>query len=118
MEAPGEAAFYGPKSMWKLGLRLGEFTLATNQLDFAVPKRFNLTVDKDGKEKTPLAIHRAPLSNSRTFNWILIEHFAGLFQLGWLLCKWQFFRFSDKFLDFAGEVRDALAAHGVKNFVR
>ena len=61
-----------------------EFTLATNQLDFAVPERFALTyTDKDGKEKTPLCIHRAPLSTHERFIGFLIEHFAGVFPL-WL----------------------------------
>ena len=61
-----------------------EFTLATNQLDFAVPERFNLTyTDKDGSEKTPLCIHRAPLSTHERLIGFLIEHFAGTFPL-WL----------------------------------
>ena len=64
VEVPGEAAFYGPKIDVEIWSAIGrEFTLATNQLDFAVPKRFNLTyVDKDGNDQTPLCIHRAPLS--------------------------------------------------------
>ena len=63
----GEAAFYGPKIDVQIFSAIGrEFSLATNQVDFAVPPRFNLTyVDKDGQEKVPLCIHRAPLSTSR-----------------------------------------------------
>lgn len=84
-EAEDEAAFYGPKidvQIWSVIWR--EFTLATNQLDFAVPERFNLTyTDKDGSEKTPICIHRAPLSTHERFIGFLIEHYAGMFPL-WL----------------------------------
>ncbi|MEI6396929.1 MAG: threonine--tRNA ligase [Candidatus Taylorbacteria bacterium] len=85
IEVPNEAAFYGPKidvQVWSVIGR--EFTLATNQVDFAVPKRFGLTyIDKDGKEKTPLCIHRAPLGTHERFLGFLIEHYAGNFPL-WL----------------------------------
>jgi threonyl-tRNA synthetase len=61
-----------------------EFTLATNQVDFAVPKRFGLVYrDKDNTEKTPLCIHRAPLGTHERFIGFLIEHYAGNFPL-WL----------------------------------
>jgi threonyl-tRNA synthetase len=61
-----------------------EFTLATNQVDFAVPKRFGLTYrDRDNTEKTPLCIHRAPLGTHERFIGFLIEHYAGNFPL-WL----------------------------------
>ncbi len=116
VEAPGEAAFYGPKIDVEIWSAIGrEFTLATNQLDFAVPKRFNLTyVDKDGKEKTPLAIHRAPLSTHERLIGFLIEHFAGAFPTWLAPVQVAILPVSDKFLDFAGEVSDALAAHGVR----
>ena len=63
VEVPNEAAFYGPKIDVQVRSSIGrEFTLATNQVDFAVPKRFGLVYrDKDNTEKTPLCIHRAPL---------------------------------------------------------
>jgi threonyl-tRNA synthetase len=85
VEAENEAAFYGPKIDVQIWSAIGrEFTLATNQLDFAVPERFDLVyTDKDGKEKTPLCIHRAPLSTHERFIGFLIEHFAGVFPL-WL----------------------------------
>jgi threonyl-tRNA synthetase len=61
-----------------------EFTLATNQVDFAQPRRFSLTYrDKDNTEKTPLCIHRAPLGTHERFIGFLIEHYAGNFPL-WL----------------------------------
>lgn len=84
-EAENEAAFYWPKIDVQIRSAIGrEFTLATNQLDFAVPERFNLKyIDKDWQEKTPLCIHRAPLSTHERFVGFLIEHYAGMFPL-WL----------------------------------
>jgi threonyl-tRNA synthetase len=85
IEVPNEAAFYGPKidvQVWSVIGR--EFTLATNQVDFAVPARFGLVYrDKDNTEKTPLCIHRAPLGTHERFIGFLIEHYAGNFPL-WL----------------------------------
>src|SRR5204863_6498576 len=82
---PNEAAFYGPKidvQVWSVIGR--EFTLATNQVDFAVPRRFGLVYrDRDNTEKTPLCIHRAPLGTHERFIGFLIEHYAGNFPL-WL----------------------------------
>lgn len=85
IEVEDEAAFYGPKIDVQIWSVIGrEFTLATNQLDFAVPAKFHLTyTDSDGVEKTPLCIHRAPLSTHERFIGFLIEHFAGAFPL-WL----------------------------------
>ncbi len=85
VEAEDEAAFYGPKIDVQIWSAIGrEFTLATNQLDFAVPKRFDLTyVDTDGEEKTPICIHRAPLSTHERMIGFLIEHYAGAFPF-WL----------------------------------
>lgn len=81
VEVEDEAAFYGPKidvQIWSIIGR--EFTLATNQLDFAVPERFNLTyTDSDGESKTPICIHRAPLSTHERMIGFLLEHFAGAF---------------------------------------
>lgn len=81
VEIPDEAAFYGPKIDVQVWSAIGrEFTLATNQVDFAVPARFDLTyTGKDGKAETPLCIHRAPLGTHERFIGFLIEHFAGKF---------------------------------------
>jgi threonyl-tRNA synthetase len=85
VEVPNEAAFYGPKidvQVWSIAGR--EFTIATNQVDFAVPKKFGLVYkDRDNTEKTPLCIHRAPLGTHERFIGFLIEHYAGNFPL-WL----------------------------------
>jgi threonyl-tRNA synthetase len=85
VEVPNEAAFYGPKIDVQVWSAIGrEFTLATNQVDFAVPKRFGLTYrDRDNSDKTPLCIHRAPLGTHERFIGFLIEHYAGNFPL-WL----------------------------------
>lgn len=85
VEVPDEAAFYGPKIDVQIWSAIGrEFTLATNQVDFAVPERFNLTfVNSQGEEETPLCIHRAPLSTHERMIGFLIEHYAGNFPV-WL----------------------------------
>lgn len=85
VEAEDEAAFYGPKIDVEIWSVIGrQFTLSTNQLDFAVPERFNLTyTDSDGEEKTPICIHRAPLSTHERLIGFLLEHYAGAFPV-WL----------------------------------
>jgi threonyl-tRNA synthetase len=85
VEVPNEAAFYGPKidvQVWSVIGR--EFSIATNQVDFAQPRSFDLRYkDKDNTEKTPICIHRAPLGTHERFIGFLIEHYAGNFPL-WL----------------------------------
>ena len=85
VEVPDEAAFYGPKIDVQIWSAIGrEFTLATNQVDFAQPDRFDLSfVNSEGKAETPLCIHRAPLSTHERFIGFLIEHYAGNFPV-WL----------------------------------
>jgi threonyl-tRNA synthetase len=84
-EVPDEAAFYGPKIDVQIWSVIGrEFTLATNQVDFAQPGRFNLSfINRDGQEETPLCIHRAPLSTHERMIGFLLEHYAGNFPV-WL----------------------------------
>jgi threonyl-tRNA synthetase len=85
VEAANEAAFYGPKIDGQVWSAIGkEFTLATNQVDFAQPGRFGLTyMSKEGVEETPLCIHRAPLSTHERMVGFLLEHYAGSFPV-WL----------------------------------
>ena len=85
VEVPDEAAFYGPKIDVQIWSAIGrEFTLATNQVDFAVPERFDLKfINREGQEETPLCLHRAPLSTHERMIGFLIEHFAGNFPV-WL----------------------------------
>ena len=77
----GEAALYGPKLDFMFYDALGnERQLATIQLDFATPKRFELEyIDEAGDTQTPVMIHRAILGSYERFLAILIEHFAGRF---------------------------------------
>ena len=85
VEVADEAAFYGPKIDVQIWSAIGrEFSLATNQVDFAVPERFDLKfVNPDGEDEVPLCIHRAPLSTHERMIGFLIEHFAGKFPV-WL----------------------------------
>jgi threonyl-tRNA synthetase len=85
IEVPDEAAFYGPKIDVEIHSAIGrQFTLATNQVDFAVPPRFDLKfTNAKGEEETPLCIHRAPLGTHERFIGFLIEHYAGAFPI-WL----------------------------------
>jgi len=85
VEAEDEAAFYGPKIDVQLWSAIGkEFSLMTNQVDFAVPERFDLKfTNKEGNDEIPLCIHRAPLSTHERMIGFLIEHYAGNFPV-WL----------------------------------
>jgi len=85
VEVANEAAFYGPKIDVEIFSAIGkEYTLATNQVDFAQPARLGLTyTDEHGQEQTPLCIHRAPLGTHERFIGFLIEHYAGKFPV-WL----------------------------------
>ncbi|MEK7187059.1 MAG: threonine--tRNA ligase [Patescibacteria group bacterium] len=82
---PGEAAFYAPKMDLMATDALGrEWQLSTVQIDYVMPERFNLIyVDKDGKEKHPIMLHRAIVGSPERMMMILIEHYAGAFPL-WL----------------------------------
>jgi threonyl-tRNA synthetase len=84
-EVQDEAAFYGPKIDVQIWSAIGrEFTLATNQVDFAVPTRFDLKyMNKEGIEEVPLCIHRAPLGTHERMIGFLLEHYAGAFP-AWL----------------------------------
>src|SRR6266567_2724717 len=118
VEVPNEAAFYGPKidvQVWSVIGR--EFTLATNQVDFAVPRRFGLVYrDSDNRDKTPLCIHRAPLGTHERFVGFLIEHYAGNFPL-WLSPEQvRILPIGDepKVLDYSISILNELRAHQVR----
>lgn len=84
-EAIGEAAFYGPKLDVEVKPAVGpEVTLSTCQLDFLLPRRFDLSyIDKDGSKKTPVVIHRAIFGTFDRFTAFLMEETKGAFPL-WL----------------------------------
>jgi threonyl-tRNA synthetase len=85
VEREDEAAFYGPKIDVQVWSAIGrEFSLMTNQVDFAVPERFDLKfTNKEGQDEVPLCIHRAPLSTHERMVGFLLEHYAGNFPV-WL----------------------------------
>lgn len=115
-EVPDEAAFYGPKIDIQIYSVIGrEFTLATNQVDFAQGKRFNLKyTNKDNQEEFPIIIHRAPLSTHERFIGFLLEHYAGNFPL-WLAPKQiSILPISDKFLEYAQKVASELTSKGFR----
>jgi len=116
VEVENEAAFYGPKIDVEIWSVIGrEFTLATNQLDFAVPERFNLTyIDKDGKDKTPICIHRAPLSTHERLIGFLIEHYAGAFPIWLAPIQVQLVPVSEKHVEGAEKIRQELFDLGIR----
>jgi len=115
-EVPGEAAFYGPKIDVQVWSAIGkEFTLATNQVDFAIPEKFDLAyTDEHGNEKTPLCIHRAPLGTHERFIGFLIEHFGGNFPLWLAPIQVAVLPVSDKILNYASEVETTLREAGIR----
>ena len=115
-EVEGEAAFYGPKIDVQVWSAIGkEFTLATNQVDFSVPGKFNLNYkDIDGEFKTPLCIHRAPLGTHERFIGFLIEHFGGNFPLWLAPLQVSVLPVSDKVLVYAQKVTDEIEKTGIR----
>lgn len=103
VEVQDEAAFYGPKIDVQIWSAIGrEFTLATNQVDFAQGKRFKLSfAGTDNKPEVPLIIHRAPLGTHERFIGFLLEHYAGNFPLWLAPLQVKILPISDKFLDYA-----------------
>ena len=118
-EIQDEAAFYGPKIDVQVWSAIGrEFTLATNQVDFAIPKRFGLVyVDENNEEQTPLCIHRAPLGTHERFIGFLLEHFGGDFPL-WLAPKQVvILPISDKYLDYAKSIENQLLNNNIRVYI-
>jgi len=115
-EIAGEAAFYGPKIDVQVWSAIGkEFTLATNQVDFAIPKRFGLTfTDEGGREQTPICIHRAPLSTHERFVGFLTEHFGGDFPLWLAPVQVAVLPVSEKVIDYAKNVETTLKDMGIR----
>jgi threonyl-tRNA synthetase len=117
VEVEDEAAFYGPKFDIQIWSVIGrEFTLATNQLDFGVPERFELTyTDQDGEQKTPICIHRAPLSTHERLVGFLIEHYAGAFPTWLSPVQVKVIPVSTVFNDYANQVNAELLAKGFRS---
>ncbi len=117
VEVEDEAAFYGPKIDVQIKSAIGrEFSLATNQVDFVVPGRFDLTyVDEHNERKTPLCLHRAPLSTHERLVGFLIEHFAGDFPL-WLAPEQvRIVPISDRHVPYAEGLKERLTDAGLRS---
>ena len=115
-EVPDEAAFYGPKidvQVYSISGR--EFTIATNQVDFAVPKRFGLEYKtRENTPEIPLCIHRAPLGTHERFIGFLIEHYAGNFPLWLAPDQVRLLPFGDDQVEYAREVVSELRKREVR----
>ncbi len=116
VEVADEAAFYGPKIDIQIWSAIGrEFTIATNQVDFAQAERFDLSFTNENNQKErPIIIHRAPLSTHERFIGFLLEHYAGKFPV-WLSPEQvAVLPISDKYLDYAKEVQTELRKNGLE----
>ena len=115
-EAPGEAAFYGPKADFIVRDCIGrQWQLGTVQLDYVLPERFGLEyTGADNHPHRPVMIHRAPFGSMERFMGILIEHFGGAFPL-WLAPEQvRVLPISDKFADYAHRVLAELQGAGLR----
>ncbi len=115
-EEIGEAAFYGPKLDVNVTPAVGaEYTLSTCQLDFCLPARFDLTyIDKDGKERTPVVLHRAILGSLDRFMAYLIEETMGAFPT-WLAPEQvRILPITDRTVDYSNELAAKLEEYGVR----
>lgn len=116
VEVKGEGAFYGPKIDVQIWSAIGrEFTLATNQVDFAQPRSFNLKfTNKNNEPEIPLIIHRAPLGTHERFIGFLLEHYAGKFPLWLAPVQVKVLPISDKFQDYAMQIEKQLRSKGIR----
>jgi len=116
IEVQDEAAFYGPKIDVQIYSVIGrEFTLATNQVDFSQGRSFKLQyTTQDNASETPLIIHRAPLGTHERFIGFLLEHYAGKLPVWLSPVQAKILPISDKFIDYANDVRGKLRAAGVR----
>jgi len=116
VEVADEAAFYGPKIDVQVWSAIGrEFSVATNQVDFAVPKRFGLIfTTASGEPQTPLCIHRAPLGTHERFIGFLLEHYAGILPFWLAPVQATILPVSDKFNYYAKTVTDQLIKKGYR----
>ncbi len=110
IEVQNEAAFYGPKIDVQIWSAIGkEFTLATNQVDFAQGQSFKLSfTNKDNQSEVPLIIHRAPLGTHERFIGFLLEHYAGKFPAWLAPLQVKILPISDKFMDYANTILQKL----------
>ncbi len=119
IEVADEAAFYGPKIDVQVWSAIGrEFTLATNQVDFAVPARFGLTYRSSKNEmETPICIHRAPLGTHERFIGFLIEHYAGDFPIWLTPTQVNILPISEKYNDYSKKLLEFLINSDIRGLV-
>lgn len=119
VEVPDEAAFYGPKIDIQVWSAIGrEFTLATNQVDFAQGSRFDLVyTNEHGEQEHPLIIHRAPLSTHERFIGFLLEHFAGKLPLWLVPQQVAILPISEKFMAYCEHVEKKLKEGGIRSYI-
>ncbi len=112
----GDGAFYGPKIDFHLRDCLGRtWQCGTIQLDMQLPQRFNITyVGQDGEKHRPVMIHRVAFGSIERFIGILIEHYAGKFPVWLAPTQVTILPISDKYMDYANEVKKALFDAGVR----
>ena len=115
-EVPDEAAFYGPKIDVEVWSAIGrQFTIATNQVDFAQPGRFGLTyTNAAGAEETPICIHRAPLGTHERFIGFLIEHYAGAFPVWLAPVQAVVLPIAERHAEYGGQLYQQLRAAGLR----
>ena len=118
-EEIGEAAFYGPKLDFMVKDAIGrKWQLGTIQVDYNLPERFDLTYKgADDKMHRPIMIHRAPFGSMERFVAVLIEHTAGKFPLWLTPDQVAILPISEKFNDYAQEVKDYLKRYDVRAIV-
>lgn len=116
-EAPGEAAFYGPKIDIQLANLLGrEETVSTCQLDFAIAERFDLTyVGRDGEDKRPYIIHRAPLSTHERIVSFLIESYGAAFPTWLAPVQVQLIPVADHVYEYAEEIKALMTSKLIRS---
>lgn len=115
-EAEGEAAFYGPKLDVQIKTALGhDITISTCQLDFLLPRRFELSyIGEDGKEHTPVVIHRAILGTFDRFLSFLIEETKGAFPVWLAPVQVKILPISDAHNEYANTVKEQLEKEGIR----
>lgn len=115
-EVAGEAAFYGPKIDVEIWSAIGrQFTIATNQVDFAVPSKFGLSyTTSEGGDETPLCIHRAPLGTHERMIGFLIEHYAGSFPPWLAPVQVAVLPIAERHAEYGAKVHQALRDRGVR----
>ncbi len=115
-EAEGEAAFYGPKLDVQIKTALGhDITISTCQLDFLLPRRFELSyIGEDGKEHTPVVIHRAILGTFDRFLSFLIEETKGAFPTWLAPVQVKILPITDNNIEYANKVKEELEKEEIR----